>query len=104
MESIVIKNQPSFKWGVLQDIMGRMFSERAIEFGNILDQIHDEYEKHILRTFHPVCTLSGSIAEGMPIFNDVDYMMIQNDMLITEVDDSITFITSKSMESAKNSF
>ena len=104
MESIVIKNQPSFKWGVLQHIMGSMFSERAIEFGNILDQIHDEYEKHILRTFHPVCTLSGSIAEGMPIFNDVDYMMIQNDMLITEVDDSITFITSKSMESAKIAF
>lgn len=104
MESFVIKNQPSFKWGVLQDIMGSMFSERATEFGNILDQIHDEYEKHVLRKFHPVSTLSGSIAEGMPIFNDVDLLLIQKDMLITEVDDSITFITSKRMDSAKIAF
>ena len=40
----------------------------------------------------------------MPFFNDVDYMMIQKDMLITEVDDSITFIPSKRMDSAKIAF
>ena len=80
--------------------MESMFSDRATEFGNILGEICDEYEKHVLRTFHPICTLSGSIAEGMPIFNDVDYMMIQKEMLITEVDDSLSFMISKRMESA----
>ena len=99
MNAIKMKD-PYFKWYALEDIMESMFSERATEFGNILADIYDEYEKYLSRTFHPVCTLSGSIAEGMSVFNDVDYMMIQKDMLITEVNDSFNFIISKRMNLA----
>ena len=99
MNAIKMKD-PYFKWYALEDIMEIMFSERATEFENILADIYKEYEKYVSRIVHPVCTLSGSMAEGMPVFNNVDYMMIQKDMLIAEVDDSVNFMISKRMKLA----
>ena len=93
-------NNPYFKCYALEVIMESMFSERATEFENTLADIYDEQEKYVCRIFHPVCTLSGSIAEGMPVFNDIDYMMIQKDMFIAEVDDSLNFMISKRMKLA----
>ena len=99
MNAIKMKD-PYFKWYALEDIMEIMFSERGTEFENILADIYKEYEKYVSRIVHPVCTLSGSMAEGMPVFNNVDYMMIQKDMLIAEVDDSVNFMISKRMKLA----
>ena len=89
------KKDTSLKWGVLEKIMECMFSERATQFGNILADVFEEYEKHVSQILQPSSTLSGSIGEGMPIYNDIDLMMMQKDMLITNVDDSLTNIISK---------
>ena len=93
----------SLKWRVLEKIMEYMFSKRATEYGNILADIFQEYENHTLEIFHPSYTLSGSIGEGMPIYNDIDFMMIQKDMLITDVDNSLTYIISKPIKPAERS-
>ena len=89
------KKDTSLKWRVLEKIMECMFSERATQFGNILADVFEEYEKHVSQILQPSSTLSGSIGEGMPIYNDIDLMMMQKDMLITNVDDSLTNIISK---------
>ena len=89
------RNDTSLKWKVLEKIIEFMFSERATQCGNILADIFKEYEKYILQILQPSSTLSGSIGEGMPIYNDIDFIMIQKDMLITDVDDSLTKIISK---------
>ena len=86
---------PSFKWKILEKVMESMFSDRATEYGNIIADIFYEYDKQVLQIFRPTCILSGSIGEGMPIYNDIDFMMFQKDMLITEVDDSLTNMISK---------
>ena len=89
------RNDTSLKWRVLEKIIEFMFSERATQCGNILADIFKEYEKYVLQILQPSSTLSGSIGEGMPIYNDIDFIMIQKDMLITDVDDSLTKIISK---------
>ena len=89
------KKDTSLKWTVLEKITECMFSERATQFGNILADVFEEYEKHVSQILQPSSTLSGSIGEGMPIYNDIDFMMMQKDMLITNVDDSLTNIISK---------
>ena len=70
----------SSKWKILEKIMVYMFSKRATEFGNILADVFNEYGNHVPQVYHPSYTLSGSIGEGMPIYNDIDFMMIQKDM------------------------
>ena len=89
------RNDTSLKWRVLEKIMECMFSQRATQFGNILADVFQEYEKHVSQFFQPSSTLSGSSGEGMPTYNDIDFMMIQKDLLITDVDDSLTNIISK---------
>ena len=93
----------SLKWRVLEKIMEYMFSKRATEYGNILADIFQECENHTLQIFHPSYTLSGSIGEGMPIYNDIDFMMIQKDMFITDVDHSLTYMISKPIKPAERS-
>ena len=95
---------PSFKWKILEKVMKSMFSDRATEYGNIIADIFHEYDKQVLHIFRPTCILSGSIGEGMPIYNDIDFMMFQKDMLITDVDDSLTYMISKCVKQTTITF
>ena len=91
----------SSKWKILEKIMVYMFSKRATEFGNILADVFNEYGNHVPQVYHPSYTLSGSIGEGMPIYNDIDFMMIQKDMLITDIDNSLAYMISKPIKPAE---
>ena len=99
-----IPRNDTLKWRVLEKIMECMFSERATQFGNILADVFQEYEKYVSRILQPSSTLSGSIGGGMPIYNDIDFMMIQKDMLITDVDDSLSNIISKPIKPESKSY
>ena len=60
------RNDTSLKWRVLGKIMECMFSERAIQYGNILADIFQEYGRYVLQILQPSCILSGSIGEECP--------------------------------------
>lgn len=91
---------PSFKWIILEKVMEHIFSDRATEYGNIIADNFHEYDKYVLQMFRPTCILSGSIGEGMPIYSDIDFMIFQKDMLINDIDDSLTYMISKCTKQA----